>query len=257
MTQNQISWFRANEEKRHNVTTEVETGRHNVVDESIRYEANQINREANVINQMHFERMDSENARHNMAQEDIGYANIKLGYAGLDETSRHNRVTEQLTAGQLAEAERHNRKTEKQTTRQLNQNTKYRQETVRHNMMTEQIGISQANAASLSAQASMASASAAQSQAATAQQRMWNDYELGSWSNRIQSRDARTRERQQGTLSKQQLSQANLNDERAWTELLMRQYNMDYTQARTFAEYIRSITGTISATGTLAGNMPQ
>lgn len=57
------------ETNRHNVVTEVETMRHNVSDENIRHEAN-------LINNLHYQRMDAETQRHNVAVE--------------NETNRHN-----------------------------------------------------------------------------------------------------------------------------------------------------------------------
>lgn len=61
---------------RHNRVTERETQRHNV-----RSESNEATRNAEV-------------ARHNRASEDLGYSNVTLGYANLDEQNRHNVNTE-------------------------------------------------------------------------------------------------------------------------------------------------------------------
>lgn len=101
MTTNQIAYFSAKEQQRHNYAVERETGRHNVAEES------------------HFTRMDAETLRHNLATEqqarenlNLGYAQLDLGNRQLEETQRHNYASESLQLSSLAETSRHNKASE-------------------------------------------------------------------------------------------------------------------------------------------------
>lgn len=119
MTTNQIAYFSAKEQQRHNLQ-----------DESIR-------RQTNTINESHFARMDSETLRHNLATEqqareqlNLGYAQLDLGNRQLEETQRHNYASESLSLGTLQESARHNRASELIASNTL-------AETVSHNRETE------------------------------------------------------------------------------------------------------------------------
>lgn len=76
MTHNQIDFINAQENKRHNVATEYETGRHNKADESYKFGSL------------------AEESRHNKANESIGMSNVVLGYSNLGELNRHNEAVE-------------------------------------------------------------------------------------------------------------------------------------------------------------------
>lgn len=134
MTQNQISWYRAKEEKRHNVVSEGETIRHNVQEEQIGWEGNRIKDDANVINQYHFERMDAETRRHN-----------KVGERQTQTGLRQRNKEIQLNRRSINEVKRHDL--------ELEHNERYRmKEQYRHNLATEgidwaNVGIGRMNAA--------------------------------------------------------------------------------------------------------------
>lgn len=104
MTANQINYWRLQEDKRHNVTSENETGRHNQATEK-------------------------ETGRHNLAVE--------------GETNRHNLQTEQVDIGKLNESVRHNYQTEALGRDQLSETIRHNQttenETKRHNVADETI----------------------------------------------------------------------------------------------------------------------
>lgn len=85
------------ETNRHNVAYETETNRHNVINENETYRHNfaterETNRHnvvteyndawRNQINQSHYERSDAETARHNRAQEGIGWGNVRASLIG-------------------------------------------------------------------------------------------------------------------------------------------------------------------------------
>lgn len=105
MTQNQIAWAKVQEEKRHNVISEGETGRHNLAEEQIRYQSNSIQKEMNTINSHHYVRMDRENQRHNRAEERISNKQIA-------ESRRHSKESEEISWFQSQEQRRHNVATE-------------------------------------------------------------------------------------------------------------------------------------------------
>lgn len=83
MTQNQISYFKAKEEERHNKIMESETQRSNLAQEKLKA------REQN-ITQSHYERADAINLLGN----EIRGQELSLGYAKLDETKRSNLANE-------------------------------------------------------------------------------------------------------------------------------------------------------------------
>jgi hypothetical protein len=107
----EVGWFNAQETKRHNQVGEnisyfnaMENARHNlvtedqgqqVINETVRHNKvweNETHRH-NVV-------FENETHRHNVQQENIGFANISLGYANLAEASRHNRASEEIGATQ-------------------------------------------------------------------------------------------------------------------------------------------------------------
>lgn len=121
MTTNQIAYFSAKEQQRHNLATERETGRRNTIDES------------------HFVRMDAETLRHNLATEqqardqlNLGYAQLDLGNRQLEETQRHNYASESLSLGTLNESIRHNKASETIASNTL-------AETIMHNREVEKM----------------------------------------------------------------------------------------------------------------------
>lgn len=67
MTANQIAFYKAREEKRHNLQTEGQT-----------------------------DVAQSETKRHNLEQERVGWGNVGVGYSGIAESRRHNVQTENL-----------------------------------------------------------------------------------------------------------------------------------------------------------------
>nr|AVX53784.1 putative ORF1 [Marmot picobirnavirus] len=123
MTQNQIRWQEHLENKRHNVEMEKqgsrsqdEIERHQRVVESETARSNLANedlkRQGNVINDMHFMRSDAEmqrsniakereNLRHNRATEYLGQLNYTLGMGNLQEQQLHDRNTEALQASEI------------------------------------------------------------------------------------------------------------------------------------------------------------
>lgn len=105
MTQNQIAFAKLSEEKRHNIVSEGETGRHNLADESIRYSANAIQRAMNDLTGQHYQRMDLETQRHDKASERISNKQIA-------ENRRHSKESEHISRYQSKEQKRHNIATE-------------------------------------------------------------------------------------------------------------------------------------------------
>lgn len=107
MTRNQIEYWNLQENKRHNVTTEAETGRHNLATEQ-------------------------ETGRHNRATE-----GIDLGK--LNESIRHNKMTENISLSSLAETQRHNIATEGLTGMNINLGYSQLAEAQRHNTAVESL----------------------------------------------------------------------------------------------------------------------
>jgi hypothetical protein len=134
MTQNQIKYWTLLEEKRHNVATESETNRHNVVDEGETHRANTVREYETMRHNQETERIsaleqaetarhnrvyesetkrhnlayEGETQRHNMQQEALGWANVNLGYANLNETKRHNVIQESISQREVAVKEQQN-----------------------------------------------------------------------------------------------------------------------------------------------------
>lgn len=107
MTQNQIQYHNALETERHNKMMEAETNRHQVAQEALQREANELQRAANAINEAHYQRMDAENFRSNLAREGENVrSNVASEYirnrsnaiqsAQVAETSRHQKAQEQI-----------------------------------------------------------------------------------------------------------------------------------------------------------------
>lgn len=103
---NRANVAREDETARHNLMVERETYRSNIARESETHRANvayetELNR-SNVARETETQRhnmvSERETTRHNKAQEDIGWANIGLGYSQLAESIRHNQAVESETA---------------------------------------------------------------------------------------------------------------------------------------------------------------
>lgn len=123
MTRNQIEYVKLLETKRSNLANEALIGR--------RDEAGIAQRAVEL----------REQGRHNRAQEALTSRDLDLKSGSLDETIRHNTMTESLTRSQLSEQGRHNRAQEVETTKH-NRNTESLQridlrEKGRHNLVTE------------------------------------------------------------------------------------------------------------------------
>lgn len=141
MTHNLIAYWSHAETVRHNEVTEAETARHNLVVEQhnrdVLAESTRHNlvgeaetHRANLAYEMEMSRhnmaVEGETQRHNLVTEtetersnranesikresnQIGWANVSLGYAQLAEVARHNAATEANQAAALAESIRHN-----------------------------------------------------------------------------------------------------------------------------------------------------
>lgn len=97
MTQNQISYFKAKEEQRHNLAMEQEQNRSNLANEAIQ----RMNAESN---KAHYERSDSEAHRSNIVKESQQATVISQDYTKLaqeqrkiNETIKHNRASEEIS----------------------------------------------------------------------------------------------------------------------------------------------------------------
>jgi hypothetical protein len=128
MTTNQISYFEAKEQQRHNLAMEYETHRTNVANEGIKTQQN-------MITDSHYTRMDAETLRHNLATEqqareqlNLGYAQLDLGNRQLAETTRHNYASESLQLSSLSEEKRHNVASEKLGVINANENIRHNEE---------------------------------------------------------------------------------------------------------------------------------
>lgn len=113
MTVNQIKYQEYLERARSNVVTEGETKRSNLAGEALRQqelaEASRHNlvteketNRSNLAKEAETNRSnlarELETSRHNREQENIGYANVGLGYSTLSEQSRHNVASENLSS---------------------------------------------------------------------------------------------------------------------------------------------------------------
>lgn len=105
MTQNQIAYWKLQEEKRSNLASEGETSRHNIATESETERSNRVQQ--------------GEAKRHNLSTE-------KQAWLNYSEAQRSNRANESIKKDSLAESARHNVATES--------------ETVRHNVESELLG---------------------------------------------------------------------------------------------------------------------
>lgn len=98
MTNNQLTYQRNLETKRNNLELERQ-GRESLayrgkeLDETIRSHLANEN-----ITQSHYERMDAETNRHNLASENLGWAQVAVAQGQLAESQRHNRATELQSA---------------------------------------------------------------------------------------------------------------------------------------------------------------
>lgn len=144
MTTNQLEYWRLQEDKRHNRAVEDETKRANRQSSRDSRYASDMRYRGSVeparINAQHYARMDMETNRHNIVNEQIqqmahqaelaritmgydqmansreianisaavGYAGVGATYANIAETSRANQAREALTGLQLIETQRHN-----------------------------------------------------------------------------------------------------------------------------------------------------
>lgn len=97
---------------------------------------NQIGYQQNVETERNNRVVAAETQRHNLATEDIGYRNVDLGYANLNETARSNRAREQISYSELGERYRHNTADEA-----IRQFANY--ESQRHNILGEELGRSE------------------------------------------------------------------------------------------------------------------
>nr|QQM99844.1 putative ORF1 [Picobirnavirus sp.] len=105
MTQNQIAYFKAKQEQLHWERSDKENIRHN-------YMTEQLTQQSNLFTKEHYERSDSETARHNVAAEDISRTEAETHRLNLYETVRHNQQSEQLGWANFGETVRHNRASE-------------------------------------------------------------------------------------------------------------------------------------------------
>lgn len=137
MTKNQLDYMRLQEEKRHNQIVEQETGRANRAQESLT------------------SYRDTSNVR--LKESELGIERDKLG-----ETTRHNIMSERIDLGYKDATASENRR----------HNVAVENETARHNIMTELVGQTSANAALTSAGAAALSSQAAMFNANTRAQEL-------------------------------------------------------------------------------------
>lgn len=134
MTQNQINYWKLQEDSRHNQASETETNRHNVqqegIDLSALAETSRHNRAGEAETQRHNVAAEGETARHNRSTE-----GIDLGR--LTETARHNVASENIDLGQLSESSRHNQAAEALSRYQNQTNRLAQAEEARHNTVSE------------------------------------------------------------------------------------------------------------------------
>ena len=116
MTQNQIAYWRLQEEKRSNLASEGETSRHNMTTEKETERSNRVQQ--------------GETKRHNLSTESQAWLNYS-------ESQRSNRANESIKRDTLAESARHNVATESELSRH---NLATESESVRHNVESEILG---------------------------------------------------------------------------------------------------------------------
>lgn len=128
MTANQVNYLRLREDRRHNVVSEGETGRHNVATESI--QRGQLG--------LGFQNL-AELARHNTAQEGIDTERVRLGFVQAGEAERHNRAQESTALydafGRVIASNRQAGAAEKRATTE----SAAQRETARHNSAMESL----------------------------------------------------------------------------------------------------------------------
>lgn len=130
---------REKETNRHNLATEEETHRHNVATELLTSQAQAEQARHNGVTEMQNSIALAETERSHRANEGLqlqqiylGYANLGLGYAQLEESQRHNAANEKFNLLNLAETERANEAREQISRDQLD-------ETIRSNKANETI----------------------------------------------------------------------------------------------------------------------
>lgn len=114
MTQNQIAYHNAQELKRHNVATEQEVNRHQLMQEALTRWANALTNYQIAVNNAHYKRMDAETERANRARELQNERTLGLNAQGVAETHRSNVANEyikesanRIQAANVAETSRH------------------------------------------------------------------------------------------------------------------------------------------------------
>lgn len=107
MTSNQIAFKNAQEMKRHNIATEQETNRHQVMQEALSRWANAIQDWQVAVNNAHYTRMDAETARANRAKESQNAAALQETYRSNVSNEDIKRASNKLQAAELAETSRH------------------------------------------------------------------------------------------------------------------------------------------------------
>lgn len=126
MTANQVNYLRAREDRRHNLVSEGETGRHNVATESI--QRGQLG--------LGFSNL-AELTRHNTIQEGIDTDRVRLGFVQAEETERHNQAQESTALydafGRVIAANRQAGAAEKRATTEA----VAQREQARHNLQQE------------------------------------------------------------------------------------------------------------------------
>lgn len=107
MTSNQIAYHNAREVKRHNVATEQETNRHQLVQEALTRWSNAIQKWQVAVNDAHYARMDAETERANRARENQNAAALQETYRSNVSNEDIKKASNRLQAAQIAETSRH------------------------------------------------------------------------------------------------------------------------------------------------------
>ena len=112
MTSNQIAYHNAKETERHNIATEQETNRHQLVQEALSRWSNAIQKWQVAVNDAHYTRMDAETARANRARETQNAAALQETYRSNVSNEDIKRASNALQAAQVAETSRHQKSME-------------------------------------------------------------------------------------------------------------------------------------------------
>lgn len=103
MTSNQISYFKAKEEQRHNREMEAENERSNRAQEYLKQQEIEVNRAKAAADKAHQERADAETQRANLVREqqngvtlDQNYTKLAQEQQRIKETARNNRANEEI-----------------------------------------------------------------------------------------------------------------------------------------------------------------